>query len=92
LSSRAAGKYRHELVALAHAEEAHKIGLLAFSTQKRTGPVPVWNRATMLRTEARGERREPCVGRGGVCVPVTCQYVLVVVDVKVRVLAACTSW
>jgi hypothetical protein len=27
-----AGKYRHELVALAHAEEAHKIGLLAFST------------------------------------------------------------
>jgi hypothetical protein len=27
-----ADKYRHELVALAHAEEAHKIGLLAFST------------------------------------------------------------
>jgi hypothetical protein len=27
-----ADKYRHELVALAHTEEAHKIGLLAFST------------------------------------------------------------
>ncbi|KAJ7788113.1 hypothetical protein B0H14DRAFT_2950472 [Mycena olivaceomarginata] len=48
-----------------------------------------FQRATMLRTEARGERGSPARGgrreAGGVCVPVAVEYVSVLVGVKVLV-------